>query len=218
MASQEPPEIEQRPQGRREWSGWLRSLFLPIALVLIIVGGLLYYESRRAPAESDPRFGTLALAAARNSTGEAPAGSVGRAAPDFRLELLDGGEQQFSDLQGAPVLVNFWATWCTTCRIETPDLIETYEKHKERGLVILSVNQREADAGVRRFVEEFGMSFPVVMDRRGEVARTWRIGGPNQGLPASYFIDSEGVIRKVVFGLLRAKDLEAGLALILEDG
>jgi peroxiredoxin len=218
MANQEPPEIEERPQSRREWSGWLRSLVLPLALVVVIVGGLLYYESRRAPEASDPRFGTLALPAPLNATDEAPAGNAGRAAPDFRLELLGGGELQLSDLQGSPVLVNFWATWCTTCRIETPDLIETYERNKERGLVVLSVNQREADAGVRRFVDEFGITFPVVMDRRGEVARTWRIGGPNQGLPASYFIDSEGVIRKVIFGLLRAKDLEAGLALILEDG
>jgi peroxiredoxin len=213
-----PPEIEQRPQSRREWSGWLRSLVLPLALVVIIVGGLLYYDARRSDSVSDTPYGSVALPDAKNATGRAPAGEADHAAPDFLLETLDGDELRLSDVHGRPLLVNFWATWCTTCRLEMPDLIEAYETHKSTGFLILGVNQREADTRVQRFVDEFDIGFPVVMDRRGEVARTWRIGGPTQGLPSSYFIDAQGVIRKVVFGTVRAKDLEEGLALIMGAG
>jgi peroxiredoxin len=221
MSSNEPSEIEERPQSRREWSGWLRSLVLPLGLVVAIVGGLLVYQSRSAPDGGDSRFGSVELPADRNATGKSPAGERGRAAPDFLLETLDGAEFRLSDFRGRPLLVNFWATWCTSCRHEMPDFVAAYEKHgghKGSDFLVIGVNQREADERVRAFVQDFEMSFPVVMDRRGEVARTWRIGGPNQGLPSTYFIDATGVIRKVVLGLVRPQDLEEGLALILRPG
>jgi peroxiredoxin len=215
MTNREPSELEERPQSKREWSGWLRSLVLPLGLVVAIVGGLLYYQSSRTADQGEARFGTVELPPSKNVTGRSPAGETDRVAPDFLLEALDGSEVRLSDLQGRPLLVNFWATWCAPCRIEMPDLIEAYEEHRASGFLILAVNQREADASVRSFVDEFGVSFPVVMDRRGEVARSWRIGGPTQGLPSSYFIDEQGVIRKVVFGTVRARDLDQGLSLIL---
>jgi hypothetical protein len=77
------------------------------------------------------------------------------------------------------------------------------------------VNLREADGRIRPFVEDFGLSFPVLLDRSGEVARTWRIGGPSEGLPSSYFIDTDGVVQRVVYGTLTAKTLNEGLDLIL---
>jgi len=215
MDAQEPSELEERPQGRREWSGWLRSLVLPLGLVAVIVGLLLYQSSRSGGDDSSP-YGSVELPAAKNSTGSAPAAETGRAAPDFLLEGLDSGPTlRLSDLQGKALLVNFWATWCGPCRTEMPDLVEAYQRYAKDGLVVIGVNQREADSRVRGFVDEFDVPFPIVMDRRGEVARTWRIGGPLQGLPASYFVDAKGVVRKVVLGGLRARDLEDGLALIL---
>jgi peroxiredoxin len=67
-------------------------------------------------------------------------------------------------------------------------------------------------------VDEFELPFPILMDRDGEVARTWRVGGPMQGLPSSYFIDREGVVQKVVYGAVTEKTLNEGLALILGGG
>jgi peroxiredoxin len=83
---------------------------------------------------------------------------------------------------------------------------------------VLAVNQREADARVQPFVDEFELPFPILMDRDGEVARTRRVGGPMQGLPSSYFIDREGVVQKVVYGAVTEKTLNEGLALILGGG
>jgi peroxiredoxin len=209
-----PPELDERPQSRREWSGWLRSLVLPLAVVVAIIGALLYIQAGSGD-DADDGYGTVALPADRNTTGREAAAETGRAAPDFLLQALTGEDVRFSDLHGRPVLVNFWSTWCTTCRAEMPELIAAYKAHAPEGLVLLGVNLREADSRVQPFVDDFGMTFPVLLDRQGEVARTWRIGGPTEGLPSSYFIDRNGVVARVVYGLLTARALDEGLALIL---
>jgi peroxiredoxin len=218
MSSNTPPtELDQRPQSRREWSGWLRSLVLPIGLLVAIVAGLLYFQSGRGGEIEDGPYGAVDLPAERNSTGRPPDAEVGRAAPDFLLPTLAGAGLRLSDLQGRPVLINFWASWCFSCRAETPALIEAYEGNSDAGLVVLGVNLREANERAATFVDEYGMPYPVVLDRSGQVARTWRIGGPNQGLPSSYFVDRHGVIQKVVYGTLSEKALADGFALILEQ-
>jgi cytochrome c biogenesis protein CcmG/thiol:disulfide interchange protein DsbE len=218
MTHQDLPELKARPQSRREWNGWLRSLVLPLALVVAIVAGLLYVQANRGGTRQAEGLGTVSLPEDRNATGQPPAASTGRAAPDFVLLDMDGREVRLSELQGKPVVVNFWATWCPTCRAETPDLIRLHEDYEKHGLVLLGVNLREADGPVRSFVDEFGISFPIVFDRNGQVASTWRIGGPNQGVPSTYFIDPNGVVRKVVFGFLTEKLMAEGLALILTEG
>jgi len=208
-----PHELEDRPQSRREWSGWLRSIVLPVAVLVAIVGGLFWYQSRGSDG-GDSAYGTVDLPASLKPAG--PVGSdKGDTAPDFLLQTLDGKTLRLSDLRGHPVLVNFWATWCVSCREEMPNLIQAYDANKGKGLVIVGVNLQEADDRARQFVQDFQVDYPIVMDRSGEVARTWRIGGPTQGLPASYFIDANGVVRKVVWGAVRTRDLSDGLGLIM---
>src|SRR5262249_36783692 len=122
---------------------------------------------------------------------------------------------RLSDLQGQPIVVNFWASWCIPCRQETPELIAAFDANKTNGLQVLGVNLQEAKERAERFVSDFSMAYPVVLDHRGQVAQTWHIGGPMQGLPASYFIDAKGVIQKVVLGPVRKRDFEEGLPLIM---
>jgi cytochrome c biogenesis protein CcmG/thiol:disulfide interchange protein DsbE len=217
MNADDSPEMESRPQSRREWSGWLRSIVLPIGLVVAIVGVLLYVQSGSGGGEDDG-FGTVELPAAKNATDQAPSARDGRAAPDFLLRQLDGEPVRLSDLQGQPLIVNFWATWCSTCRAETPDLIQLYETYRDGGLLLLGVNLRENEGAVTGFVEDFGISYPILLDRDGDVAGTWRIGGPNQGVPSTYFIGRDGVVRKVVFGTVTQRLADEGLALILPEG
>jgi peroxiredoxin len=97
-------------------------------------------------------------------------------------------------------------------------LIDLYDAHKDKGLLLLGVNLRETEGAAARFAGEFGINYPIVFDRDGDVAGTWRIGGPNQGVPSTYFIDRDGVVRKVVFGTVTKKLADEGLALILPEG
>jgi peroxiredoxin len=213
-ASSIPPELEARPQAQREWSGWLRSLVLPLGLVVAIVAGLLYLQSRGGPSENDA-FGSIELPAAKNATDQPPSAAAGRAAPDFLLETLGGGTLRLSDLQGRPLVVNFWASWCPPCRAEMPLLISASEKNQPAGLTVIGVNLRESAARAGAFAQDFGISFPLVLDRDGEVARTWRVGGPQEGLPSTYFIGRDGVVRRVVYGAITERTLAEGLSLIL---
>lgn len=209
--------VDERPQNRREWSGALRSLALPLLIVGTIVGGLWYFERGRGAGDADSGgYGVIALPDALNTTGRSPSSDVGRAAPDFLLQTADGGELRFSDLRGSPVLVNFWASWCTPCRKEMPEIVRAYDAHKAAGLVVVAINLQENDGQVREFAAEYGMEFPVVIDRTGQVAQAWRIGGPIEGIPSSYFIDADGVVRAVKYGPMDAETIERELEKILD--
>jgi cytochrome c biogenesis protein CcmG/thiol:disulfide interchange protein DsbE len=207
-----PHELEERPQSRREWSGWLRSVVLPIGILVAIIGGLLWYQSRGSTGE-DSGFGTVPLPAGMDTSNVGA--EKGKTAPDFVLQTLEGQTLRLSDLRGRPVLVNFWASWCIPCREETPLLEQAYDANKAKGLQIVAVNLQEADPVARSFVDEWLIPYPVVMDRQGQVARNWHVGGGSQGLPMSFFIDANGMVQKVVLGQVRQQELNEGLKLIL---
>ena len=128
----------------------------------------------------------------------------GAYAPDFLLEKVSGGETDLSDFRGHPVVLNFWATWCQPCRQEMPQFVDAYSKYKDTGLVILGVNLQEGKSVIQPFADDFGMTFPLLIDRDGEVADKYRLFG----LPTTVFIDSDGVIKSIFSGPLQ--DTEQG--------
>lgn len=136
-----------------------------------------------------------------NGGGQAPAPN--RLAPDFQLQSLDGETISLGDLRGSPVLLNFWATWCGPCRLEMPFLQEVFEDQEwaARGLVMLAVNLQEPGETVRKFMEENRLSFTVLLDTTGEVGRQYNISG----IPTTYFIDNDGIIKNVKMGAFTQK-------------
>ncbi len=206
------------PQRRLQARAVLRSVVLPVAVLALIVGGLVYWDSRGGTTTNDARFGTVDLPPERNPTGEQPRGEVGRPAPDFVLQRPEGGTLRLSDLQGSPVLVNFWATWCPPCRAEIPELVKAYGQHRGEGLIIVGVDLQESNKKVLEFARDFGMTFPIVIDREGELTQVWRLGGPIKGIPSSYFVDKTGVIRAIFFGPMTERSLADRLAKILPEG
>jgi cytochrome c biogenesis protein CcmG/thiol:disulfide interchange protein DsbE len=158
----------------------------------------------------------LALAALvlASSSVLAQGGRPGNRAPEINFKTLDGKTIRLSELRGHPVVVTFWASWCDACRKEFPALVAARERHRESGLEVLAVNQRNQElreADVRKFLAEFPVNFPVILDKTGSTRRGWGL----LGLPTTAFIDSAGVIRKIIFGPLPEGELDRGLATIL---
>jgi len=114
------------------------------------------------------------------------------------------------------VIINFWATWCSPCREEMPNFEKVYRDLKAEGLVILAVNTTDQDSEVevRAFVTEYGLTFPIALDRRGEASRRYLI----TGMPTSFFVGRDGVIRSVIIGgPLNEADIRAEAQRILES-
>jgi peroxiredoxin len=132
------------------------------------------------------------------TNGQIPAPQVGFLAPEFRLPSTTGEEIALSELRGQPVLVNIWATWCPPCRAEMPAMQEVYQEYQESGFTILAVNATHQDnaAEAIAFGESYGLSFPILFDRDGEVSRLYEV----RALPTSFFIDDQGIIRELVVG------------------
>ena len=122
----------------------------------------------------------------------------GFAAPDFTLDLLGGGSVTLSDLRGQPVMVNLWASWCIPCRLEMPAIQKVYNDYRDLGLVVLAVNATNQDSAAKaaEFVRDHGLTFPVPLDRDGSVSALYAL----RGLPTTFFIDRDGVVRSVVVG------------------
>ncbi|WP_174616273.1 peroxiredoxin family protein [Virgibacillus ihumii] len=124
--------------------------------------------------------------------------SVGQIAPDFKLRTLEGKTVRLSDYRGERVIVNFWATWCPPCRAEIPDFQKLYEKKDVEILAVNLTSTEKSKEGVRKFVKEFGMTFPVLMDVNSDVAETYQV----RAYPTSYMIDSSGHIQFKALGAM----------------
>lgn len=120
----------------------------------------------------------------------------GNTAPDFNLPTLDGKTVSLTGLRGKPVVINFWTTWCTYCVEEMPLLEQLYRKWSAQGLVFLAIDSGEDAATVKAFVQKQGLSFPVLLDDKSEVTEKYNIAG----LPTTYFIDTNGIIRELKIG------------------
>lgn len=153
----------------------------------------------------------LARANEATTTGGAPPPSPreGFSAPDFTLERRGGGQTTLSELRGAVVVLNLWASWCPPCRAEMPALQAVHDEYADQGLVVLGLNTLFQDGlgAAEAFISEFGLTFPMVFDESGAVSQRYQL----RAMPTTFFIDRRGVIRAVVVGgpmseaLLRAQ-------------
>ncbi len=150
---------------------------LAVSLVVLITDSLVWAMGSRVPA-------------------------VGTQAEDFQLPTLDSNPQRLSQYRGKIVLVNFWATWCKPCTKEMPAMQLVYDKLREKGFVVLAINELEEDDTVREYLQQYGYTYPVLMDRDNTVANQFGVFG----LPVSVFIDEKGVVQEYVKGGVLTED------------
>lgn len=152
----------------------------------------------------------LAAAACSGDAGGARV-DIGVPVPAYSAASLAGDSVSLAALRGKVVLLNVWATWCHPCRDEIPELQALHERYAERGLELVgvSVDAESADNAIRAFMRDFRMTYPVWRDPGERVSAQFHV----VGVPATFLIDREGVLRWRKTGPIQPGDVTLAAAL-----
>ncbi len=123
---------------------------------------------------------------------------VGNQAIEYPAVTLAGDTVTLASLEGRVVLLNLWATWCVPCREETPYLQALYEEHTAEGLEVVGISLDTGDAAdqVEMFVEEYEVTYTILHDPQMRGMELYQV----PGLPATFLIDREGILRWIRYG------------------
>lgn len=201
--AQPPPEIVFRTPFPRPRVGALRNI-LATAFVGLAILGLVWYFDR-------PDTGGASQSITLTAAATGPAPRVGKEAPDFTVQALDGQYYKLSDFRGRPVWINFWASWCPPCRAENPDIQAVYDTNKADGLVVLGIAIGEEDGTVRGYVGRTNLTYTIGLDRGTDIAAAYRI----VGIPTHFFVDRDGILREWRIGSMSKKTMEKKVAEIM---
>jgi cytochrome c biogenesis protein CcmG/thiol:disulfide interchange protein DsbE len=149
-------------------------------------------------------IGLLALVAFGLNRARNPMAEIGKPVPDFDLVYYEGYEykdtpqMKLSDFKGKVVVVNIWASWCKPCEQEAPDLEEAWQMYRDGGdVVFVGVAYVDTPAGSKQYLQKFNITFPNAPDLKSNISS---ILNRQMGVPETYFIDREGVLRYTQVG------------------
>lgn len=162
--------------------------------------------------------------------GDVPAGGAsltGKPVPNFTLEDLSGNKVSLASYKGKPLLINFWATWCGPCKIETPWLVDLQKEYGPKGLQIIGISTEGDDlkaddkegwahdkAAIAKFVKEEHMQYPVLIN--GDSLAT-EYGGLD-AMPTSVYVDKDGKVVAMQLGISSKDDMEAHIRKAMGEG
>ncbi len=148
----------------------------------------------------------LASATRANSDATAPSGASSEQTYNLSQPLL-GTSSLFdvSTLQGRPIVINFWASWCPPCNAEAPTLAAAYDKWSAKGVAFVGVDSTDTAAAGEAFIQKYGWKYPVVEDSSGDMQIDWGV----EGLPTTFFIDPTGNIIAQYSGGIDAESLDS---------
>ena len=150
-------------------------------------------------------FGLIVVAVALAPT-LSTAGPVGSEAPPFSVRGLDGKTLRLADLRGKPVVLDFWATWCTPCRASMPHLDAMQERYRDRGLVVVGLSLDDVGPqAVRRYAERMRIRFRLAMADE----RIMDLYGPIRSIPTTFFINRRGELVRRVVGYIDSETMES---------
>jgi peroxiredoxin len=154
----------------------------------------------------------------RRSSGDPVVGGadlLGKVAPDFTLQSLDGKAVRLSDFRGKAVVLNFWATWCEPCKIEMPWFVDLQKKYASEGLQILGVAMDDASPQeIEKFAKQMEVNYPVMVGK-DSVGDAY---GGVQFLPATFYIGRDGKVIERVFGIKGRGEIEDAVKKALAQG
>ena len=189
--------------------GWFLGL---LALVLLSGGASVLYNRMSAEAAPPP----VAAAPTETETTEEEAVEP-VAAPDFTALDSEGNSVQLSDYLGTPVILNFWASWCSPCKSEMPDFDAAYQQYGDE-IQFMMVNMtdggQETLESAKDFIAESGYSFPVFFDTEYSAAMAYGVSS----IPATYFVNAEGNLVAYGIGPLDLEALETGIGMLQGSG
>ncbi len=134
-------------------------------------------------------------------------------APDFTLNTFDGETIRLSELRGQVVVINIWASWCTTCREEAAYLEKTWRKYKDRGVVFIGVDYVDTEPDALAYIAEFDITYPNGPDLGGRIAQMFHM----QGVPETYFVDRQGSLRGNRIGAVVPPQLDMKIEELLAE-
>lgn len=172
-------------------------LFWTLVIIVLAATGILVYNHRQEQV----------------TTGQSSAEV--QTAPNFTLPDLTGEKISLQDYRGKVVLLNFWTTWCPYCKVEMPELAAAYQKYRDKGFVVLSVDmtaQEKTPGAVKDFIAQKGYNFPVLLDEKGNVSSQYSISS----IPTSFLIDTQGRIVSVKIGPFAPSELDTKLKQMLK--
>jgi peroxiredoxin len=141
---------------------------------------------------------------------EMTAPMLGKPAPTFTLDLMDGGKLDLAALKGKIVVLDFWATWCPPCRATLPIYVKVTDKFKDKGVVFHGINIKETPDAVKAFQKKQDLKFSVAIDTRSDVVNLYGV----EIYPQLVIVGKDGVVESVHVGM--APDSEAVLTKELE--
>ncbi len=172
------------------------SLALPVAVVLLATAVAVAFVT----LNNSPKKPTVGAGRA----------TVGARAPDFNTWDLNGHRVSLSDFRGKPVLLTFWATWCTACQDELPALQRIDDSYKANGLTVLAVDYRESDtARMTQFLAGLRVHLEGVIDPQGAIASAY---GVDIGLPVNVWLDRDLVVSRIMVGAVPNAALQSAAA------
>ncbi len=154
-------------------------------------------------------IGLLGFGVYRTQAGQVSHGP----APDFTLELYDGGTFRLSDQRGKVVIVDFWASWCIPCRQEARALEAMWQEYRDRGVMFVGVAYADTDTEARAFLQEFGITYPNGPDLGTRISQAYRI----RGVPEKFFVGTCGRIRGLLIGPVPVAQLRQQIDALLSE-
>jgi thiol-disulfide isomerase/thioredoxin len=194
----------------------MKSRLVPIALACAALAAAALVTGCTGKNAVDQAAGGQFRFVSASSPGQTWQPADRKKAGDFTADLLNGGTFKLAGDAGKVVVVNFWASWCNPCKIETPQFDNVYRAYKSKGVDFVGIDFKDQRSTARSFVQNYDISYPIVYDQQGKTAL--QLGHlPALGLPFTVLIDKQQRVAAVYTQALQPADLEPVLNKLLAE-